>query len=319
MRLLIAFIGLSLLWSLTPLAIKWSGEGPGFLLGAALRMAVGYAGVLAVVLLARLRVPLDGRALLSYVAGSVQIFGSMSLTYWSAQHLPSGWISVVFGLTPLITAPLAALVLREPSLTPLRLLSYGLGSLGLALMFHTALKLSATAVLGILGILLAACLQALSAVWVKALDRPLNPFVQLAGTLTLAVPLYFGVWWLVEGDWPPSLPQRALYSIGFLGLIATTFGFALYFYILKHLAAGRVALITLITPVLSLYVGDLLNQEPITPGVLLGTLMIVSALILYEWSALSSLLFGARATPRPQRGSATARRSRRRFRASFRR
>lgn len=294
MRLFLSYTALVLLWSLTPLAIKWSGEGPGFILGAALRMAVGYAGILLVLGSFRIRLPLDGRALLSYLAGSLQIFGSMSMTYWSAQHLPSGWISVVFGLTPLITAPLAATILKERSLTPRRMLSYGLGILGLAVIFHTALRLSDTAVFGVLGILLAAVLQALSAVWVKALKRALNPFAQVAGTLTISVPLYALLWLMFDGDWPEVIPPRALASILFLGLVATTFGFALYFYILKHLEAGRVALVTLLTPVLSLYVGDLINHEIVDASVLGGTGLILAALLLYEWDAIRHLRLSRR-------------------------
>jgi hypothetical protein len=38
MRIAIAYITVVLLWATTPLAIKWSGEGPGFLFGVTGRM-----------------------------------------------------------------------------------------------------------------------------------------------------------------------------------------------------------------------------------------------------------------------------------------
>lgn len=41
MRVLAAYISVVLLWSTTPLAIKWSGEGPGYLFGATGRMTIG--------------------------------------------------------------------------------------------------------------------------------------------------------------------------------------------------------------------------------------------------------------------------------------
>lgn len=287
MRVLLAYVSLVVLWSLTPLAIKWSGEGPGHLFGVLARMSIGYFGVILVMLITRTPLPLDGRALITYLAGSLQIFGSMSLTYWSSQHLPSGWISVVFGLTPLLTAPLSALMLGESSLTFPRLLSYFFGVLGLVVIFHAALGFSPSAYLGVTGLLMAAFLQALSAVWVKSIDRRLNPFAQVAGSLSLSVPLYLLSFLLFDGHWPDQIPRRSIVSIFFLGAIATTFGFALYFYILRKLTAGRVALITLLTPVLSLYVGDLVNHEPIQGPVILGTGLILMALILYEWRSLS--------------------------------
>ena len=36
-----AYLGIILIWSTTPLAVKWSGEGPGYLFGVSARMAIG--------------------------------------------------------------------------------------------------------------------------------------------------------------------------------------------------------------------------------------------------------------------------------------
>ena len=302
MRVLLAYIVLVLLWSVTPLAIKWSGEGPGYLFGVTGRMVTGLLALLLYLGVTRTALPLDRRALWTYVAGALQIFGSMVLTYWASQHLPSGWISVVFGLTPLLTAPLAAFFLGEKSLSLKRLLSYLLGMAGLGLMFHSALHFSESASLGIIAILAASLFQALSAVWVKKVQRGLGAMVQVTGSLIIAVPLYLGVFFVFDGSWPENIPDRALYSILFLGLIATTGGFALYFYILRNLQAGRVSLITLLTPMLSLYVGDLVNHEPITPSVYGGTALIVSALVLYEWEGLRQWIFysaHAKGSPSP--------------------
>jgi drug/metabolite transporter (DMT)-like permease len=193
---------------------------------------------------------------------------------------------VVFGLTPLLTAPLAAIWLREPSLTPTRLLSYALGIGGLVLMFRTALTFSPSAVLGIAGVLLAALLQAISAVWVKRVAAQLTALALVAGSLLLAVPAYWLTWVLLDGQWPGPLPRASLWSIAYLGAIATPFGFTLYFHVLRYLPAGRVALITLITPVLSLYLGQAVNHEAIHASIAGGTGLILGALLLYEAGGL---------------------------------
>lgn len=323
MRILLAYIVLVLLWSVTPLAIKWSGEGPGYLFGVTGRMVTGLLALILYLVVTRSPLPLDRRALWTYGAGALQIFGSMFLTYWASQHLPSGWISVVFGLTPLLTAPLSALFLGEESLSPRRLLSYLLGIGGLGLMFHSALHFSESASLGIVAILGASFFQALSAVAVKGIQRNLGALVQVAGSLMIAVPLYLGLYLFSDGTWPQNIPDRSIYSILFLGLVATTGGFALYFYILRNLQTGRVALITLLTPMLSLYVGDLLNHEPITPSVYGGTALIVSALVLYEWAGLKQLIFrsadsSARAkAPRKGRAQRSGKKSQQRRRDQF--
>jgi drug/metabolite transporter (DMT)-like permease len=280
MRVIAAYLGVILLWSTTPLAIKWSGEGPGYLFGVAARMSIGLLGVLLVMTITRTPLRRDRKALWTYVAGALQIYGAMLATYWASQHIPSGWISVVFGLTPLLTAPLAAAFLGEKSLTIARIASYLLGLAGLVLMFHSALNFSPAAVLGIGAVLLAALLQAISSVWVKRVHANVPAFALVTGSLLIAVPAHWLTWAMVDGVWPSSIPPVSLLSIAYLGVVATTFGFTMYFYVLRHLSAGKVALITLIVPPMSLYLGFLVNHEALHESVIGGTALIMAALLL---------------------------------------
>ena len=43
-----AYLGVIIIWSTTPLAIKWSGDDVGFQFGVAARMLVGLAALLVV-------------------------------------------------------------------------------------------------------------------------------------------------------------------------------------------------------------------------------------------------------------------------------
>ncbi|MDD1614151.1 MAG: EamA family transporter, partial [Methylococcaceae bacterium] len=104
MRIPLTYLSVILLWATTPLAIKWSGEGPGFLFGVTARMTIGIVCVLFVLVLMRQRLAWHRKARLTYLAVALQIYGSMLAVYWAAQFIPSGWISVIFGLTPLMTA-----------------------------------------------------------------------------------------------------------------------------------------------------------------------------------------------------------------------
>jgi drug/metabolite transporter (DMT)-like permease len=290
-RLIIAYIGVVLIWATTPLAIKWSGEGPGFLFGVAARMTIGFFCLFFVLLIAWRRLPWNRKARLTYLAIAVQIYGAMLSTYWGSQFIPSGWISVIFGLTPLITAVFASFWLGERSLTWDKSFAYLMGLAGLVVMFFSAIQLNHDAVLGIAAILLAAFLQALSSVWVKQIGARIASLFQVSGGLLLALPAYMLTWWGFDGDWPQSFPLRSWMSIVYLGVIATTFGFILYYYLLSHLSATRVALITFLTPVLSLMIGHVVNHEQVTMKVFVGTICILFALFLH--------VFGGRLTTLP--------------------
>jgi len=64
--------------------------------------------------------------------------------------------------------------------------------------------------------------------------------------------------------------------------------------VIKHLEASKVALITLITPVIALLLGNLLNGEDIGLRLWLGTGLILFGLSVHQWDELVSLL-----RPRP--------------------
>jgi drug/metabolite transporter (DMT)-like permease len=282
-RIFLAYISVILIWATTPLAIKWSGEGPGFLFGATGRMTVGVVCVFFVLGLLRQRLVWNRKTLQAYLAVAVQIYGSMLAVYWAAQFIPSGWISVLFGLSPLMTALIAAVWLGERSLTPGNLLAYVMGVGGLFVMFGSALQLGHDAALGVAGMLVSVFLQSTSAVLIKRVNTNVSALSQVAGGLLLAVPAYLITWWVVDGRWPAELPVTSFASIIYLGVIATTIGFVLYYYLLIHLAPARVALIALVSPVMALMIGHLINHELLTMKVMTGTLLILAALLMHEF------------------------------------
>ncbi len=204
-------------------------------------------------------------------------------TYWAAQFIPSGWISVIFGLTPLITALLSAMFLGERSLTLGKLTSYSLGIAGLVVMFGSALKLGHSAVLGIGAVLFSAGLQAACSVWIKCIGAKLPARAQVTGGLLIALPAYLVTWSLADGQWPTVWTTTSVAAIIYLGVIATTIGFTFYFYLLTHLSVTRVALISLITPLLALLLGHFINHEMLGIKVVTGTVLILLALILHEF------------------------------------
>lgn len=281
-----AFCTIIVLWSTTPLAIKWSGEGPGFLFGVSARMVIGLACLLPFVLFSRRKFPVNRKSGLTYLAVALQIYGAMLSVYWAAQFIPSGWISVIFGLTPMLTALMSALWLNERSLGFLQLISYALGLLGLFVMFGTALDISRDAAIGIGGVTLASFLQSASSVLVKRIGAALPSVTQVTGGLLVAVPLYLLTWYRGDGVWPDTIPMQSLLSIVYLGAIATTIGFALYYYVLTHVPATKVALITLVTPVMSLLIGNAINSEPLNEKILIGAGLIMGALLLHQYSSL---------------------------------
>ena len=284
----LAYVLVIVIWSTTPLAIKWSAVDDGYAFAVLARMLIG--AVLAVALTASWRVglPLHARARRSYLAGGLGIFGAMYCTYWGARFIDSGLVSVLFGLAPLVTSLLAMRWLEEPALSPSRVAGMLLALAGLAVIFAMGARLEGdSALAGMAALLLAVLIYSASLVWIKRIGDDSPPLATTAGSLLVAVPLFVLAWGVADGRVPASVSPRASAAIAYLAVFGSVLGFTLYYQVVKRLEAGRVALITLITPVLALGLGHAANGEVVSARVWLGTVLISLGLALHQWDALA--------------------------------
>jgi len=278
----LAYIGVIMIWSTTPLAILWSSQEVGFLFSVTSRMAIGAVLALIVTALLGFGMRWHRQALAAYIISGLGIYGGMLTVYWAAQYIPSGWISLIFGLTPVITGLMAVLWLENERLTIERLAGMAVGLMGLAVIFGSSMELSHYAALGVGGVLFGSVIHSASGVWLKRLDADVPAIVLASGGLTLATPLFLCTWLATGEPLPHDASTRTVSAIGYLALFGSVIGFALYFYVLRHVQATKVALITLVAPVLALTLGSLLNGEAITPQIIGGAALILAGLALFE-------------------------------------
>lgn len=283
MPLSLAYLGVILIWTTTPLAIRWSGEEVGFLFGVAGRMLLGASLALIACRLLGLRIARDRRALLAYLAAGSGIFFAMFAIYWAAQQIHSGWIAVVFGTSPLATAVMARAWFQGAALSSHRLLGMGAGIAGLAVVFSGSLQMHAGAAWGVLAVLFAVASHSFSALWVQRIGAPVPALVLTTGGLWVAAPLFLFSWLVFGGGWPARIPPVSGAAIGYLALFGSVIGFALYYQVLQRMEATKVALLTLITPVSALALGHWANDEPLQGGILIGTGLILGGLFLFQF------------------------------------
>lgn len=281
-----AYLTVILIWTTTPLAVKWSSEGAGFLFGVTSRMVLGTVLTLAVLALMRVRIPWHREALRVYAASSLGIFGAMFMVYWSAQFIPSGMISVLFATAPVMTSVFAAVLLGERSITALKMLGIVAGLAGLAFVFHSSLALGAGAWRGVVGLLFGVSLFSINGVLVKRYGENIHAMAINGGGLIVGTALYLVTWALLDGTLPAAMPTRALSAIVYLGVVGTVLGFALYMYLLRRIPVATLSLVTLITPVTALYLGHVLNAEPVALSTLIGTALILSGLGFHSWEGM---------------------------------
>jgi drug/metabolite transporter (DMT)-like permease len=88
---------------------------------------------------------------------------------------------------------------------------------------------------------------------------------------------------VLDGELPADIDPRTAWSILYLAIFGSALGFILYFYVLREVQASRVALITLMTPVLSLLIGHLVNDEIVGLDALAGASVLLIGLACFQW------------------------------------
>ena len=296
LKLTLTFLTVIIIWSFTPLAIKWSaGDAP--LVSLLIRILIGVFCCMGLLALTKTKISLGFQERRLYLVCGISIYLPMSLIYLASQHIPSGWIAVVFGLSPLITGVFSLLVEPEDRLTASRTLGLLLGIAGLYLVFSASLSFEESSIKGMALVLSAVTISSASSVLTRYLAK--NMSIQgmqtTIGGLLVAIPCFAITAWVnhTSGDsgfailsfdnFLSSFGQREWISIVFLGVIGTGVGFSLYYYLLKEVSANRVSLITLITPITALAVGSWFNNEPLVPQVWIGAALVCTGLLLYEF------------------------------------
>jgi len=284
MRVSAAYLIVILIWSTTPLGIVWSSESINPTLAVLMRMII--ALMLGSIILWRFRIkfPTERNAVKLYAYSGFGVFGGMLFAYLAAGYIASGLMSLVFGLSPILSGVMAQRITDEPKFSLIKKVALMIALSGLALSCYDSMALSNDGTIGILYVLIAMFLFSLSGVLVKSVTIKINPIATTVGSLLFCTPLLLIVWLIFDGSLPyQEWNEKSLWSVVYLGVIGSLLGFLAYFYILQKLNASTVALITMMTPILAMSLGAKLNDEIITSNLIFGALFVVAGLFLFQW------------------------------------
>lgn len=282
MSIAIAYVTVILVWATTPLGIKWSSEGFAPLAGAFWRVLIAAIVAACLAKVMRISVPLHKKALYSYGAANIGLFLGIGAVYVGAVYLPSGLISVLFGLSPIVSSVMARYLLDEPPFGIAQWVALGLALTGLLVVFQGDMLLFQQSYFGLLLVVFAMLCFCLSGVLIKKIDADLHPVAQTTGSLVFATPL-FGLVYCFVGESVTNVTEKSAMAIVYLALFGSILGFLSYFYVLQRLSATSVALTTLVTPVLAIALGVFFNGEVLSYSVVLGAALISGGLCVYYW------------------------------------
>lgn len=218
-----------------------------------------------------------------WIVNGVLFFSvSFGVVYWAEQFVPSGLTAVLFAIFPLFVALLAHFLLPGERLRPRSGIGALLGFLGVAVIFSEDFrKLGGEHVLfGCTVLLLSPTVSAISSVAIKRLGAGIHP-ISLAAVPMAVCSVVMTVLALVfERGRPVTWSVTTVGAVLYLALAGSCVTFTLYYWLLRHVRASRVALVAYATPVVAVLTGVVFLHEPFTARIAAGAVLVIGGVAL---------------------------------------
>jgi drug/metabolite transporter (DMT)-like permease len=227
--------------------------------------------------------------------GTLQIGFPFGMMFVGQQWIPSSWSALLFSTYPVWVLLVGRVLMPDQHLTPRKLTAAALGLAGVVALQHTqlgGLELSGPVLLGCLLLLGSAGLVAVANVLLKQHMAHIPPHVLVCvQTLSSALPL-LGAAFLLESEVPVLWTPRAVLALLWLALGGTVVTYQLLYWLLPRISLSALGAMAMLDTLVAVGLGVGLLHEPLTPSLLVGGALILSAV------ALTHLAPAADSSPR---------------------
>jgi drug/metabolite transporter (DMT)-like permease len=218
---------------------------------------------------------------LSIGIGSLNFGACYGLVYWSETRLPSAFVSVLWSVFPMLMAISEHFFLAGDKLRPRQWAGFGVGFLGVALLFATDLAKIGPGAIPAGAILLGSpLLSVVGTTIVKRKGAHTSSVLLNRNGMWIGAAILAAAAWRFERDAPAHWTAPAIASVLYLALAGTVLTFSIYFWLLRHTPASRLSLTAYVTPAIALLLGGVVGREPITGWTLSGSGLILAGVAL---------------------------------------
>lgn len=280
--LLLAFASIYVIWGSTYLGIRVAIETmPPFLMAGA-RFILSGAILLALLKVRGTAWPTFAQIRTNTFIGMLLLLGGNGFVVWAEQSIPSGITALLIGVSPL------SIVLTEwawPGGTRPGAITMAALLLGFAGVTWLAAPWEAAAdggldPLGASAILAASIFWAIGSIYSRHSKHGADPFLAAAlqmlggGAALLVAAAAHGDFGRFDAS---AISSRSWFAFTYLTAIGSLVGFSTFVWLMKNTTPARVATYAYVNPVVAVFLGWLLLDEPIGPRTLVASAVIVTA------------------------------------------
>lgn len=279
-NLILTYGLLVFIWATTPLAIVWSVSDLHPMWALVLRFFIALPLAIVVLLILKVRFPVDKVSILSYIAGSLSLIGSQIFTYAATAYLSSGLIALMFGLAPIMAGLIGRFGFQQ-KLALLQWLGMAVSIIGLGLICLSDNQ-NHFQPLGIGLMIVSVFAYSLSIFLVKKINANIQAMAQATGSILvstlIAILVVPWIWQYVPTQMPSA---KSLLALFYTVIMASLIAMFCYFKLVQNLKPTTLSLTTVMTPLLAILIGAFLNDEQLSVQVFVGASIVLFGLLLY--------------------------------------
>ncbi len=292
-----ALAALCVIWGTTWAVIQIGLEGIPPMSGVALRFAIASTVLLVAAYVMGVRLGRTRREKALWIVNAALSFSiSYGVVYWCEQWVPSGLTAVLFATNPLFVAIFAHFLLPSESLNRAEIAGILLGFSGVAFIFSEDFRALGgdQVALAAAVMLLSPLAAAMGSVAVKRWGKGIHPVALSSVPMAITAGVLGALAVTFEGGQSITWNTTSIAALLYLAIFGSVVTFTLYFWLLAHLPAKRLALIAYVIPLVAVGIGTI-RGEPMTARFLVGAIFVVAG------TALAVHRFSPRGQPRQGR------------------
>ncbi|MDE3126304.1 MAG: EamA family transporter [Bacteroidota bacterium] len=272
----IAFTATSVLWGSTWVMSKVGVKGlPGLQLSAVRQFIAGTI-ILAYFLMRGEKLPTLRQLALMAGIGFFTFFLSNGLSTWSVAYISSGLAALIAALYPLFVVLLELFINKNNKPSALTFFGLALGFGGILLVFYedASHHHGSSYVTGILLCLMATIGWSIGTILLSKNTLPIKPQYSL-GWQMITASVLIGLLSLATGQHIPfqQVPLLSWLALIYLVVVGSIIAYIAFLYTMQHLTPSVAALYAYINPVVALFIGAALLQEPLTLFNIVGSVI----------------------------------------------
>lgn len=285
-RLVLAFAAIYVIWGTTYLAMRIAVDTiPPFAIAGS-RFLVAGIFLIGLLRLRGVSMPTARQWKSAALTGCLLMIGGNGLVMWAIQKIPSGICAVVIATMPLWMTLFDWCFYKGPR--PGWKVSIGLvaGLIGIVLLIGPGQLVSGQSTLHLPSMLAVVCAPifwSIGSLHSRRVDLPKNVFVATAAQMICGGLVLLGLSFLMGESaslvWS-AITWQSLAAVGYLAFFGSLVALTSYMWLLKNANASRVATYSYVNPVIAVFLGWLVLDEPITVQTLIAILVIISAVVL---------------------------------------